>query len=43
MEGDEDLVPLGCLGPQSLLALGKIFLFAVFFYAVATALGLWGA
>ncbi|HEX8215893.1 MAG TPA: hypothetical protein VF577_00385 [Allosphingosinicella sp.] len=42
VDEDEHGIVLGCLGPQSLLALGKAALLAVFFYALLSALGLWG-
>ena len=41
IDGDDDIA-LGCLGPGSLLVLGKVMLFAVFFYAVLSTLGLRG-
>jgi hypothetical protein len=42
IDGDDEFMLLGCLGPQSLLALGKVALLVVFFYALSSALGLWG-
>ena len=42
IDGDDELMLLGCFGPQTLLALGKVALLVVFFYALSSALGLWG-
>jgi len=38
---EDEFVGLGCLGPQTLLALGKAALFAVFFYGLLSMLGVW--
>lgn len=41
IDGDDEAMLLGCLGPELLSALGKAALLAVFFYAILSTLGLW--
>lgn len=42
IDGDDEFMLLGCLGPQALLVLGEVALLAFFFYALSSVLGLWG-
>ncbi len=41
IEGEDPFLPFGCFEPAILLAFGKVALLALFFYIVASWLGLW--